>query len=96
MTEVNHKETVDARLRRLAAATADITPPPGLAERLAERYRAGRPSVRGIAAIVLPFYRPALLAASLAAAASIALAVQVGFASDEAVAQAEDGGLWDL
>jgi hypothetical protein len=90
------RETVDARLRRLAAATSELAPPSGLAERLAARVLAARSRPRGIAGMVLPFGRPALLAAALAAAASVALAIEVGPAGDDLAAQADDGGWWEL
>ena len=46
--------------------------------------------------MVLPFGRPALLAASLAAAASVARAIDVGPVADDPTAQADDGGWWEL
>lgn len=96
MTDGKDKETMDTRLRRIADATGDLAPPAGLAERLAAPYRSPRARSRGIAGVVLPFGRPALLAAALAAAASIALAIEVDPIGDDASAQADDGGFWDL
>ena len=62
-------ETVEARLARLAGATSNLAPPPGLSERLAKRARN-----RGVAGVILPFGGRALVVAALAAAAAVAFA----------------------
>jgi hypothetical protein len=90
------RETVDGRLRRLADATRDLSPPPGLADRLAQPFAIPRRRPSGLAAVVLPFGRPALVAAALAAAASVALAIQDEQAADETLAQAVNEAWWDL
>jgi hypothetical protein len=96
VTDGKEQETVDRRLRRLADATRDLAPPPGLADRLAQRASATRRRPRGLAAVVLPFGRPALVAAALAAAASVTLAIQVEGSADESIAEAVDQAWWEL
>jgi hypothetical protein len=89
-------ESVEGRLRRLESATRDIEPPLGLADRLAQPFAARKRSPRGLAAVVLPLGRPALFAAALAAAASIALAMQTEQAADETIAEAFGEAWGDL
>lgn len=96
MTEEKAQQTVDGRLRRLADATRGIEPPAGLADRLAQRFAAPQRRPRGLAAVVLPFGRPALFAAALAAAASVTLAIQFESAADETVAEAVGEEWWEL
>jgi hypothetical protein len=75
VTDERKQEGVTARLSRLRDATSALAVPAGLEERLAKAALAPRPPAR--AGVVLPFARIALVAAALAAAASIGLALNI-------------------
>lgn len=81
-------ETTDERLARLRRATDALAPRGDFTERVGAALdaRAVVPlaSRRGLARVVLPFGRGALVAAALAAAASVALAIQSDRMADEA------------
>lgn len=83
MTESSEKE-LDDRLARLRASTERLTPRPGLAERLTARALAPRP--RGVL-LALPFARAGVIAAALAAAASLALAINIDSSLDDQMFQ---------
>ena len=71
-------ETIDERLARLRAGTEALAPCSTLYERLDHqvRERGRRCGASGLASLVLPFGRSALLAATLAAAAALALVIR--------------------
>ena len=86
MTDPKHNSTdaaLDASFARLRAATEKLEPPKGLADRLARRAIAPRPKQ----AVLLQFARPALIVASLAAAASVILAMNVERLVDDGVSK---------
>ena len=87
-------ETVNERFARLREATEALAPGDGLAGRLA-RVAADRGGRRGLPFVVLPFGRGALVAAALAAAASVALAVHTEGVADDLAATDEAGDLWE-
>jgi hypothetical protein len=93
VTTEQRNETVDERLARLRDATHALAPPPDLADRLARGARAS-PTRQGVAGIVLPFGRTALVAAALAAAASVAFLIQSERTLDESISRAESA-LWE-
>lgn len=64
-------QEIDARLGKLRDATSTLAPRPDFAARVMSRAAAPR----GLA-VVLPFSRRAVVAAALAAAASVAFAVR--------------------
>ncbi len=89
-------ETVDERLARLRDATSALAPGDDLAARLARAAvlpaRAG--ARRGLVGVVLPFGRGALVAAALAAAASVALALHTEGQGDDLAQTDDTGDLW--
>ena len=88
MTEAKKKEVVDEVLARLRTSTEGIAPPPGLADRLAAN--ATTPRRASFADVVLLHGRGAVLLASLAAAASIVLALQVERAAEQSISHAAE------
>lgn len=88
MTTRPSRETVDEQLARLRRETEGLAPRGDLAARVAR----GLDARRGLAAVVLPFGRAALVAAAFAAAASVALAIGAERLDDAAGAEIE--ALW--
>jgi hypothetical protein len=78
----DQRDSVEERLARLRGATEGLSPPSGLGARLAARAMAPRPAT-GLSAVILPFARTAIVAAALAAAASVSLAVHLDGLTDQ-------------